>query len=394
MSKDPIVIVGMARTPMGGMLGDLSTVPSPILGSIAIQGAVERSGVNPADVDESIMGCCLMANVGQAPARQASRKAGLPDSTGATTITKMCGSGMKAIMQGRDAIVAGSSEIVVAGGMENMSLAPHVMPNSRTGVKFGDSVIHDHMTRDGLHDAESHEPMGNYAEKCAEMYQFTREDQDAYAIESLKRAQHAITSGDFADEIVPVTISSRRGNTVVEIDEQPGKARLDKIPTLRPAFKKDGTVTAANASSISDGAAAVILTSASNAAAKGLTPIATLVAQSTNSLAPDMFTVAPIDCIKKVLNKAGWTAEDVDLFEINEAFAVVAMAAMKELGLPHDKVNVNGGACALGHPIGASGARIVITLLNALKRRGLKKGIASLCIGGGEAVAVAVELAD
>jgi acetyl-CoA C-acetyltransferase len=392
MSNDTIVIVGMARTPMGGMLGDLAAVPSPELGAAAIKAAVERAGVNPADVDETIMGCCLMGNLGQAPARQASLGAGLPISTGAVTITKMCGSGLKAVMQARDTIVADSADIIVAGGMESMSRAPHLLPSGRTGVKFGDAKILDHMTRDGLHDAYNSQPMGAFAEVCADKYGFTREQQDTFAVASTERAQRAIAEGDFADEITPVTIKSRRGDVTVDTDEQPAKARLDKIANLRPAFKKDGSVTAANSSSISDGAAALVITKASIADSKGLKPIATIVAQATNSLEPEWFSTAPVDAMRKVMAKAGWSKDDVDLFEINEAFAVVTMAAMHDLELDHAKVNVNGGACALGHPIGASGARILITLISALQRRGLKKGIASLCIGGGEAVAMAVEL--
>jgi len=392
MSQNSIVIVGMARTPMGGLLGDLSTVKASDLGATAISGALSSAGLEAVDVDETIMGCVLPAGQGQAPARQASLKAGLPKETGAVTINKMCGSGMKAMMQAHDAIKAGSNDIVVAGGMESMSLAPHIMPSGRTGIKYGAGQILDHMALDGLTDAYGGEPMGVYAELCAEHYQFTREAQDAYAIESLKRAQAAMENNAFEGEIVPVTVKSRRGDTEFKTDEQPPKARLDKIPTLRPAFKKGGTVTAANASSISDGAAAVVMMSAAEAEKRGLTPLATLKAHAEFAHAPEWFTTAPVTAIKKVLSKTGWSIDDVDLFEVNEAFAVVAMAAMQELGLDHDKVNVNGGACALGHPIGASGARICVSLINALKKRGLKKGIASLCIGGGEATAVAIEL--
>lgn len=392
MSQETIVIVGMARTPMGGLLGDLSSVKASDLGAVAISGALERAGIEAETVDETIMGCVLPAGQGQAPARQASIKAGLPKNTGAVTVNKMCGSGMKAMMQAHDAIKAGSADVVVAGGMESMSLAPHMLPTGRTGIKYGAGQVVDHMALDGLTDAYGGEPMGVYAEQCAEHYQFTREAQDAYAIESLKRAQAAIESGAFEDEVVPVTVKSRRGDTEFTTDEQPPKARLDKIPGLRPAFKKDGTVTAANASSISDGAAAVVMMTASEAEKRGLTPLATLKAHAEFAHEPEWFTTAPVTAIKNVLDKAGWTADDVDLFEVNEAFAVVAMAAMQELGLDHDKVNVNGGACALGHPIGASGARICVTLINALQKRGLKKGVASLCIGGGEATAVAIEL--
>ncbi len=392
LDDNSVVIVGIARTPMGGMLGDLSTVPASDLGAAAIKGALKAAKIAPESVEETIMGCVLPAGQGQAPARQAMRKAGLPDHVGAVTVNKICGSGMKAIMQGHDAIKAGSASIIVAGGMENMSLAPHIMPAGRTGVRFGDTTLKDHMALDGLVDAYEGAPMGIYAELCADHYQFTREAQDAYAISSTKRAQEAIESGAFSGEVVPVTVKSRRGETIVTIDEQPGKARLDKIPSLRPAFKKDGSVTAANASSISDGAAAVVLMSATQAADKSLSPMAAIRAQATHSQAPEWFTTAPVDAIKKVMDKAGWSNDDVDLFEVNEAFAVVAMAAMQELGLPHDKVNVNGGACALGHPIGASGARICVTLINALRTRGLKKGVAALCIGGGEATALAIEL--
>lgn len=393
MAQDPIVIVGMARTPMGGLLGDLSTVKASELGAVAIEGAVKRAGVDAAAVDETIMGCVLPAGQGQAPARQATLKAGLPKETTAVTINKMCGSGMKAMMQAADSLAAGSNTIVVAGGMESMSLAPHMMPAARTGVKYGNIQLIDHMALDGLTDAYGGEPMGVYAELCAEKFQFTREAQDAYAIESLKRAQTAIDNDSFDGELVPVTVKSRRGDTEVATDEQPPKARLDKIPNLRPAFKKDGTVTAANASSISDGAAALVMMTASEAEKRGLTPLATLKAHASHSQDPEWFTTAPVTAMQKVMEKVGWSKDEVDLFEVNEAFAVVAMAAMQELGLDHEKVNVNGGACALGHPIGASGARICVTLINALQKRGLKKGVAGICIGGGEATAVAIELA-
>lgn len=393
MSQNEVVIVGMARTPMGGLLGDLSAVPASDLGAVAIKGAMDNAGVAADSIDETIMGCVLPAGQGQAPARQAAIKADIPKESGAVTINKMCGSGMKSMMQGHDAIKAGSMDVIVAGGMESMSLAPHMMPNARTGIKYGAGQIHDHMALDGLTDAYGNQPMGVYAELCAEHYQFTRESQDAYAIESLTRAQAAIESGAFEGEIVPVTVSSRRGDTVFDTDEQPPKARLDKIPGLRPAFKKDGTVTAANASSISDGAAAVVMMTKEEADKRGLSPLASVVAHAEHAHEPEWFTTAPVHAIRKVLDKAGWAIEDVDLFEVNEAFAVVAMAAIQELGLDKDKVNVNGGACALGHPIGASGTRICVTLINALKKRGLKKGIASLCIGGGEATAIAIELA-
>ena len=393
MSQEKIVIVGMARTPMGGLLGDLSAVAATDLGATAITAALESAGISGDVIDETIMGCVLPAGQGQAPARQASIKAGIPNSTGAMTLNKVCGSGMKAMMQGHDSILAGSNDVVVAGGMESMSKAPHMMPAMRAGLKFGGSEIVDHMALDGLVDAYEGVPMGNFAELCAEHYQFTREGQDAYAIESLKRAQKAIENGSFEGEVTPLTVKSRRGDVTVSQDEQPMKARFDKIPTLRPAFKKDGTVTAANASSISDGAAALVMMTATQAAERGLTVLATIRAHATHANAPEWFTTAPVQAMQKVLDKAGWTADDVDLFEINEAFAVVPMAAMQELGLDHAKVNVNGGACALGHPIGASGARICVTLINALKKRGLKTGVASLCIGGGEATAMALELA-
>ncbi len=392
MSQDPIVIVGMARTPMGGLLGDLSTVPASELGAVAIRGALESAGLEADAVNETVMGCVLPAGQGQAPARQASLKAGIPQGTGAVTVNKMCGSGMQAMMQAHDSLVAGSRKVVVAGGMESMSLAPHLLPTGRTGVKYGPAVMLDHMALDGLTDAYKGEPMGAFAELCAEHYQFTRDSQDAYAIESLKRAQRAIEDGSFDGEVVPVTVKTRAGDVEVKSDEQPPKARLDKIPGLRPAFKKDGTVTAANASSISDGAAAVVMMTKSEAEKRGLKPLAVLKAHADHAQAPEWFTTAPVKAIQNVLDKAGWSVSDVDLFEVNEAFAVVAMAAIHELGLDHDKVNVNGGACALGHPIGASGARICVTLINALKKRGLKRGVASLCIGGGEATAVAIEL--
>jgi acetyl-CoA C-acetyltransferase len=392
MSQDSIVIVGMARTPMGGLLGDLSSVKSSDLGATAIKGALVSADISADSIDETIMGCVLPAGQGQAPARQASIKAGIPIGTGAVTVNKMCGSGMKAMMQAHDSILAGTNTVVVAGGMESMSLAPHMMPAARTGIKYGNSQIIDHMALDGLTDAYAGEPMGVFAELCAEKYQFTREAQDAYSIESLQRAQRAIDNDDFDGEVVSVTVKSRRGDVDVAIDEQPKKARLDKIPTLRPAFKKDGTVTAANASSISDGAAAVVMMTASEADKRGLKPLAVVKAHASNAHEPEWFTTAPVDAVKKVMEKSGWAKDDVDLFEINEAFAVVPMAAMQELGLDHAKVNVNGGACALGHPIGASGARICVTLINALKKRGLKTGVASLCIGGGEATAIALEL--
>ena len=391
-TNDPIVIVGQARTPIGGLVGDLSTVSASVLGSTAIRAAVSRAGLSPDSVDEVIMGCVLPAGLGQAPARQASLGAGLPKSTGCTTINKVCGSGMKSIMLAHDLLIAGTNKIMVAGGMESMSRAPHLIPQARTGYRFGHGKLIDHMAFDGLEDAYEGEPMGVYAESCADKYSFTRKAQDEYAITSLKRAQAAIESGAFEDEITPVVYSSRGKEIKVTQDEQPMKARFDKIPTLRPAFKKDGTVTAANASSISDGAAAVVLMKLSEATARGLTPLAKIVAHTSHSQLPSEFTMAPIGALAALFKKTGWDKDSVDLFEINEAFAVVPMAAMQEHKLDHEKVNVNGGACALGHPIGCSGTRIVVTLISALAKRGKRRGIASLCIGGGEATAMAVEL--
>lgn len=393
-----IVVLGAARTPMGGMSGDLAGATASDLGAVAIKEAISRSGIKPEDVSEVVMGNVLMAGQGQAPGRQAAIKAGIPDTSPASTLNKMCGSGMKTVMVAADQIFADvargdDAPIVLAGGMESMTNAPHLLPSGRSGIRLGHGEVKDHMMLDGLEDA--YNPglaMGVFAEQCAEKYQFTREAQDAYAIESLKRAQAAQANGAFDDEIAPVEIATRKGAVTITADEQPPKGNADKIPALRPAFKRDGTVTAANASSISDGAAALVLTTKDEADKRGLAPVARIVAQSSNANAPEWFTTAPVGAIEKVLKKAGWTVDDVDLFEVNEAFAVVAMAAMKELSIPHDKVNVNGGACALGHPIGASGTRIMVTLLNALKTRGLKRGVASLCIGGGEATAVAVEL--
>ena len=394
-NPDPVVIVGMARTPMGGMMGDLAPVKAPDLGAVAIKGALEGAGVTAGDVDETIMGCVLPAGQGQAPARQAAKYAGVPDDVGAVTVNKMCGSGMKAMMLGHDSILAGTNDVVIAGGMESMTNAPYLLPKARGGYRYGHDKVYDHMALDGLEDAyEPGRAMGTFAEETARRYQFTREQQDAYAIESVKRAQRAIADGDFKGEVVSVPVKTRKGEVVVDTDEQPGKARLDKVPQLRPAFAKDGTVTAATSSSISDGAAALILMKRSEAEKRGLKPIAEIKGHSTHAQEPEWFTTAPIGAIEKLLGRVGWSKDDVDLFEINEAFAVVPMAAMKELGLDHDKVNVNGGACALGHPIGASGARISVTLLNALRKRGLKKGVASLCIGGGEATAVALEMVD
>jgi acetyl-CoA C-acetyltransferase len=386
-----VVIAGAKRTAIGSFLGQFTGVPTPTLGATAIRAALEQSGVAPAEVSEVIMGCVLTANLGQAPARQASLGAGLPPAVGCTTINKVCGSGMKAIMLGHDLIKAGSAAVVVAGGMESMTNAPHMVA-ARTGIRYGDGQLVDHMAYDGLTNPYDNKAMGVFGELCADKYQFTREDQDAFAIESVKRSQAAQASGAFADEIVPVTVKGRKGDVVVDTDEQPGRSDINKIPNLKPAFRKEnGTITAASSSSISDGAAALVLLSADDARARGLEPLARIVAHATNSQEPEWFTTAPVGAIQKVLDKAGWTVADVDLFEVNEAFAVVAMAPMRELGVPHEKLNVNGGACALGHPIGASGARLVVTLLNALKTRGLKRGVASLCIGGGEATAIAVE---
>ena len=387
-----IVIAAAKRTAIGSFLGQFTGVPSPTLGAAAIQAALEQSGIPAADVSEVIMGCVLSANLGQAPARQASLAAGLPTSIGCTTINKVCGSGMKAIMLGHDLIKAGSATVVVAGGMESMTNAPHMIPNSRTGNRFGNFQAVDHMSWDGLVNPYDGQAMGVFAEATAEKYGFTREAQDAYSIESVTRAQTAQQSGAFADEIVPVKVATRKGEVVVATDEQPGKSDIAKIPTLKPAFKKDGTVTAASSSSISDGAAATILLSAEEAARRGITPLARIVGHATLSQEPQWFTTAPVGAIEKLLKQVGWTVADVDLFEINEAFAVVAMAPLKDLGIAHAKVNVNGGATALGHPIGASGARLVVTLVHALRKRGGKRGIASLCIGGGEATAIAIEL--
>jgi acetyl-CoA C-acetyltransferase len=377
---------------MGGFQGELSGKTAPELGAAAIGEAVKRAGVSAADIDETVMGCVLPGGLGQAPARQAAVYAGVPFAVPATTINKMCGSGMKAVMMAADQISAGRATLTIAGGMESMSNAPYLLPKARGGYRLGHGEVKDSMFLDGLEDAYEHRLMGTYAEDAARHYQFTRAEQDAYATESLARAKKAQTSGAFDAEIIAVKVPAKGGEATVALDEQPKKADASKIPTLKPAFAKDGTVTAANSSSISDGAAALILTSAEEAKKRGLKPIARIVAQASNAQEPKWFTTAPVGAIEKVLKEAGWTKDDVDLFEINEAFAVVAMIAMRDLGLPHDKVNVNGGACALGHPIGASGARIIVTLLAALEKRGLKRGVAALCIGGGEATAVAVEL--
>ena len=390
--QDPIVIVGQARTPMGGFMGDLASVKATELGSTAIRAAVARAGLEASDIDEVIMGCVLPAGLGQAPARQASLGAGIPKSTGTTTINKVCGSGMKAIMLAHDLLFAGSATVVVAGGMESMSNAPHLLPGARGGYRFGHAKVIDHMAFDGLEDAYEGAAMGVYAETCAGKYNFDREAQDAYAIGSLKKAQAAIESGAFASEITPVEVAQRSGTVTIDTDEQPMKARFDKIPQLRPAFKKDGTVTAANASSISDGAAAVVLMRQSEATKRRLTPLARLVAHTSHAQEPSEFTLAPIGAIGSLMAKTGWEKDSVDLYEINEAFAVVPMAAIESLGLDAAKVNVNGGACALGHPIGCSGTRIVVTLLAGLANHGKRRGVASLCIGGGEATALAVEL--
>lgn len=389
-----VVIVNGVRTPMGGFQGDLADVTSPQLGAVVIKEAINRAGIQADEVQEVIMGSILTAGVGQSPARQAMRKAGVPDSTGAVNLNKLCGSGMKAIMMGANAIRAGESEIVVAGGMESMTNSPYVIPKARGGVRMGHSEIKDTMFFDGLEDADTGKLMGAFAQEMANERGITREQMDDFAIKSLQRAINAIKEGHFKDEIVPVTVKTRKGEVVVDTDEQPLKANLDKIPTLKPAFAKDGTVTAANSSSISDGAAAVVLMSEAKAKEKGLKPQARIVAQATHSQHPSEFTIAPIECVRKVLDKAGWSKDDVDLWEINEAFAMVTMLAMQENDLDHEKVNIEGGACALGHPVGASGARIVVTLINSLKRTGGKKGVASLCIGGGEAVALAIELID
>lgn len=392
MNTNDVVIAGSARTPMGGMMGDLSSVRSPELGATSIKVAIERSGLQPADIQEVIMGCVLPAGLGQAPARQASRASGIPDSSGCTTVNKMCGSGMQAVIMAHDQIKAGTNSIMIAGGMENMSQAPYLLPKARAGYRMGHGQVMDSMFLDGLEDAYEGGLMGVFAQRTADKYDISREAMDNFAIASLERSLAAIRNGGFADEISPVTVSGRGGDTVVDTDEQPGKARPEKIPHLKPAFAKDGSVTAANASSISDGASAIVLATREEAEKRGLKPQARIVAHATHARLPAEFTLAPIGAIEKVLKKAGWNRDDVDLFEINEAFAVVTLAAINELGLDADKVNVHGGACALGHPIGSSGSRIMITLINALKQRGLKRGVASLCIGGGEGTAVAIEL--
>ena len=387
-----IVIVNGARTAMGGFQGSLANVTAPELGAASIQAAIQRAGLQPTDIEEVIMGCVLPAGLKQGPARQAMRQAGLPDSTGAVTINKLCGSGMKAVMQAADAIKAGSASIIVAGGMESMSNAPYILTKARAGYRMGHGEVKDHMFLDGLEDAETGRLMGSFAQDMANSKGYTREQMDDFAIRSLKRAQTAVNEGYFVDEIVPVHVSTRKGDVVVDKDEQPFNANIEKIPTLRPAFAKDGTITAANASSISDGASALVLTSAENAANKGLQPLAKIVAYATNSQHPSEFTIAPVAAIQKVLDKAGWQVADVDLWEINEAFAMVTMCPIDEFKLDPEKVNINGGACALGHPVGSTGSRIILTLIHALKRTGGKRGVAALCIGGGEATAVAIEL--
>ena len=397
--NDPVVIVGAARTPMGAFMGDFSSKSASDLGAVAIAAAIERAGVDANLVEHIYFGNCLMAGQGQAPARQAAIKAGLPLSTGAVTLSKMCGSAMQSAIFAHDTIAAGSADIVVAGGMESMTNAPYLIPKARGGYRIGHGVMFDHMMMDGLEDAYSRNEktgegrsMGTFAEECVATYQFTREQQDAFAIESVKRAQAATNDGHFAWEVAPVTVSGRGGDTVIDKDEGPLKAKLDKIPALKPAFKKDGTVTAASSSSINDGAAALVMMRESKARELGLSPIARIVAHTTHAQEPNLFTTAPIGAMEKLFKKTGWSAKDVDLFEINEAFAAVPMAAMHTLDIPHSKVNIHGGACALGHPIGASGARIIVTLMGALKKTGGKRGVASLCIGGGEATAMAIEM--
>lgn len=392
-ANDPIVILSYARTPMGGLQGVFSDVSATDLGATAVKAAVERANVAGEDIERIYMGCVLPAGLGQAPARQAAIKAGLPKSVQATTVNKVCGSGMQTVIMGAEALAAGSLDIVVAGGMESMTNAPYLLKTHRGGARAGHDTAYDHMFLDGLEDAYDGSAMGSFAQTCADEYQLTRDHQDDFAIESLRRANEAIESGAFKDEIVPVTVKSRKGETVVDTDEQPPKGNPDKIRTLRAAFAKEGTITAASSSSISDGAAAVVLTRKSVSDAKGFKPVATVVGVAAHAQEPAKFTTAPVGAIEKLLDKVGWSLSDVDLFEVNEAFACVAMFAMKDLGIPHDKLNIHGGATALGHPIGASGTRIIVTLIHALKEKGLKKGIASLCIGGGEATAVAIELA-
>ena len=391
--SDPIVIVSAARTPMGSFQGDFANLAAHDLGGVAIKAAVERAGIKPELVTEVLFGNCLMAGQGQAPARQALFKGGLPQSTGAETLSKMCGAGMEATILAHDQLIAGSREVMVSGGMESMSGAPYLLKKGRGGYRMGHDKVFDHMMLDGLEDAyEAGRSMGTFGEDCAAKYQFTREQQDAFAIASVTRAQEAARSGAFDAEIAPVTLKTRKGEVTVSVDEGPAKARLDKIASLKPAFRKDGTITAASSSSINDGAAAMVLMRASTAQRLGCKPLARIVGHATHAQAPEWFSTAPVGATEKLLKKIGWQVGDVDLWEINEAFAVVPMALMADLKIPHDKVNVNGGACALGHPIGASGARILVTLVHALKARGLQRGLATLCIGGGEATAMAIEL--
>jgi acetyl-CoA C-acetyltransferase len=395
MSTDPVVILSAARTPMGSMQGALADVTATDLGATAVKAAVERAGVKVDEIDRIYMGCVLPAGLGQAPARQAAIKAGLPKSVQATTVNKVCGSGMQTVIMAEEALKAGNADLIVAGGMESMTNAPYILKKHRSGARIGHDTAYDHMFLDGLEDAyEPGRAMGTFAQETANQYQLTREEMDNYSIESLSRAKSAIDSGAFVAEIVPVTIQGRGGETVVDTDEAPGRGRPDKIPGLKPAFAKDGTITAATSSSISDGAAALVLTRQSDAEAKGLKPVARIVASAAHAREPAEFTIAPAGAMEKVLKKAGWSVDDVDLWEVNEAFACVAMFAMRDLGIPHEKINVHGGATALGHPIGASGARLIVTLIGALKAKGKKRGVASLCIGGGEATAVAVELVD
>ncbi|QDP20076.1 acetyl-CoA C-acyltransferase [Sphingomonas xanthus] len=393
MATDPIVILSAARTPMGSMQGALSDASATDLGATAVKAAVERAGIDGSDIDRIYMGCVLPAGLGQAPARQAALKAGLPKSVQATTVNKVCGSGMQTVIMAEEALKAGNADLIVAGGMESMTNAPYLLKKHRSGARIGHDMAYDHMFLDGLEDAyDAGRAMGTFAQCTADEYQLTREAMDEYSIESLSRAKSAIDSGAFAEEIAPVTIKGRGGETVVDTDEAPGRGRPDKIPSLKPAFAKDGTITAATSSSISDGAAAVVLARQSDAEAKGLKPVARIVASAAHAREPSEFTIAPAGAIEKVLKKAGWAVTDVDLWEVNEAFACVAMFAMKDLGIPHDQINVHGGATALGHPIGASGTRILVTLIGALKAQGKRRGVASLCIGGGEATAIAVEL--
>ncbi len=391
--QDPIVIVGAARTPMGAFQSDFASLSAAELGAVAIRAAIERAGIPAESVNDVIFGNCLMAGQGQAPARQAAIKAGVPVSAGAVTLSKMCGSAMQATIYGFDSLVAGTNDVVVAGGMESMTNAPYLIPKARGGYRIGHGMICDHRMLDGLEDAyDKGRSMGTFAEDCVAKYQFTRESQDAYAIASVKRAQAATADGSFAWEIAPVTVAGKGGDVVIDKDEGPLKAKLDKIPALKAAFKKDGTITAASSSSINDGAAALVLMRESTAKKLGAKPIAKIVAHTRHSQEPNWFTTAPVGAIEKLYKKTGWSTKEVDLFEVNEAFAAVAMAAMHDLGIAHEKINIHGGACALGHPIGASGARIVVTLLGALKKTGGKRGVASLCIGGGEATALAVEM--